>query len=211
MPRKPSRRPTKTSSRRSSPATQSEIGELRIIGGQWRSRTLAFPAVGGVRPTPSRVRETLFNWLMPVVPGARCVDLFAGSGVLGLEALSRGAKQVEFVDHTRPLTDALTTNLKTLQCADATVRCQDMLAYLEQTPTQAADIILMDPPFRQSWLERLLPLIHNNGWVGPESWVYIEHESELGAVPAPDNWHLHREKTAGQVCYRLYRVMATDA
>ncbi|MGQ7273356.1 16S rRNA (guanine(966)-N(2))-methyltransferase RsmD [Marinobacter sp. V034] len=210
MPRKSPSRPSKISSRRPT-AGQADSGELRIIGGQWRSRTLTFPAVGGVRPTPSRVRETLFNWLMPVVPGARCIDLFAGSGVLGLEALSRGAEQVEFVDHTRPLTDALSANLKTLRCTDASVKCQDILAYLGQKPAQAADIVMMDPPFRQNWLSRLLPLIRDNGWVSSDSWVYIEHESELQSVPAPENWQLHREKTAGQVCYRLYRVMATDA
>lgn len=183
-----------------------ETGELRIIGGDWRSRRLTFPAAGGVRPTPSRVRETLFNWLMAALPGARCLDLFAGSGVLGLEALSRGARETQFVDHTRALCDALKANLGLLKSDGGKVTCQDVTAFLSQPATTPFDILLMDPPFRQGWLTRLLPLIAENGWVSDGSWVYIEHESELAGVAVPENWSLHREKIAGQVCYRLYRV-----
>lgn len=183
-----------------------ETGELRIIGGDWRSRRLTFPAVGGVRPTPSRVRETLFNWLMAVLPGARCLDLFAGSGVLGLESLSRGARETQFVDHTRALCDALEANLGLLKSDGGKVICQDVTTFLSHPAETPFDILLMDPPFRQDWLTRILPLIAGNGWVTQGSWVYIEHESELASVAVPENWSLHREKIAGQVCYRLYRV-----
>lgn len=207
MPRKQSRKSASRPPRgRHARATPQASGELRIIGGDWRSRRLTFPAVGGVRPTPARVRETLFNWLMPVVPGARCLDLFAGSGVLGLEALSRGAQQVTFVDHTRALADALKSNLTLLRSDTTTIACQDVVAFLSQPATRPMDIVFMDPPFRQGWLDRLLPLIAEQDWVQSGSWVYIEHESELTTPAVPSNWLLHREKTAGQVCYRLYRV-----
>lgn len=207
MARKQSRKahPSSTRSRRAK-APQAETGELRIIAGEWRSRRLTFPAVGGVRPTPSRVRETLFNWLMPALPGARCLDLFAGSGVLGLEALSRGARETQFIDHTRALCDALKSNLGLLKSDGGHVICQDVTGFLSQPASEPFDILLMDPPFRQDWLERLLPLIADNGWVDDGSWVYIEHESELASLAIPESWSLHREKTAGQVCYRLYRV-----
>ncbi|WP_148864610.1 16S rRNA (guanine(966)-N(2))-methyltransferase RsmD [Marinobacter fonticola] len=207
MARKQSRKaPRPPAGNRRSKGTTVETGELRIIGGDWRSRRLTFPAVGGVRPTPSRVRETLFNWLMPVIPGARCLDLFAGSGVLGLEALSRGARETQFVDHTHALCDALASNLDVLKADGGTIICQDVAGFLAQPALAPFDILLMDPPFRQGWLTRLLPLIAENGWVTDGSWVYIEHESELAGVTVPENWSLHREKVAGQVCYRLYRV-----
>ncbi|WP_111498539.1 16S rRNA (guanine(966)-N(2))-methyltransferase RsmD [Marinobacter bohaiensis] len=204
MPRKTSQK--SGSARRGGRPAPVETGELRIIGGEWRSRRLTFPAMGGVRPTPSRVRETLFNWLMPVVPGARCLDLFAGSGVLGLEALSRGAADVTFVDHTRALTDALRNNLGVLKSRSGQVACEDVAAFLARAPEAPMDILMMDAPFRQDWLSRLLPLIDENGWVGPGSWIYLEHEKELAGVGVPAHWSLHREKTAGQVCCRLYRI-----
>lgn len=207
MARKQSRKaPRSSAPNRRSRTSVVETGELRIIGGEWRSRRLTFPAVGGVRPTPSRVRETLFNWLMPVLPGARCLDLFAGSGVLGLEALSRGAREIQFVDHTRALCDALKTNLDLLKSDGGKVACLDVIGFLSQPAPAPFDILLMDPPFRHDWLGRLIPLIGENGWLGDGSWVYIEHESELSGIRTPENWSLHREKVAGQVCYRLYRV-----
>lgn len=209
MPRKPNRKNGRPPARRRAiQATVQDTGELRLIGGDWRSRRLTFPAVGGVRPTPSRVRETLFNWLMPVVPGARCLDLFAGSGVLGLEALSRGARGAVFVDHTRALCDALKSNLALLKSDTGRVFCQDVAGFLSQTADSPFDLVLMDPPFRENWLDRLIPLIADNGWVADGSWVYIEHESERSQVVVPSNWSLHREKVAGQVCYRLYKVGA---
>lgn len=203
QPRKSAARPARGQRSQASPP---ETGELRIIAGEWRSRRLTFPAVGGVRPTPSRVRETLFNWLTAVVPGARCLDLFAGSGVLGLEALSRGAEHTTFVDHTRPLAQALRSNLGVLRSEAATVACEDVIAFLSRPAVTPMDLIFMDPPFRQGWLGRLLPLIADLGWVRAGSWVYIEHESELPPPAVPADWVLHREKAAGQVCYRLYRV-----
>ncbi|MDR9425678.1 MAG: 16S rRNA (guanine(966)-N(2))-methyltransferase RsmD [Marinobacter sp.] len=184
---------------------QGSGGELRIIGGDWRSRKLRFPDAGGVRPSPARTRETLFNWLNYHLAGRDCLDLFAGSGALGLEALSRGAADTTLVDHTPALTRALQDNLHLLGSRKGDVVCQDVMQYLSHRNRPAFDIIFMDPPFRQGWLERLLPLIDAQQWLRPGGWVYIEHESELTTLPTPADWHLHRQKTAGQVTYNLFR------
>lgn len=183
--------------------------ELRIIGGDWRSRRLRFPDAGGVRPTPARTRETLFNWLAMYVPGSRCLDLFAGSGALGLEALSRGAGQVMLVDHTPVLANALKQNLKTLGATHGTVICQTVEQFLHQPPETPFDIIFMDPPFHQGWLERLFLQLETTRWVKPGGWIYVEHESDRGAPAIPAGWQLHRQKTAGQVTYNLFRNVAT--
>ncbi|HET8849578.1 MAG TPA: 16S rRNA (guanine(966)-N(2))-methyltransferase RsmD [Marinobacter sp.] len=210
-PSKPSRkRPARPAQRPALEQGKGGLGELRIIGGHWRSRKLQFPDAGGVRPTPARTRETLFNWLAPHLPGARCLDLFAGSGALGLEALSRGAGHSTFVDHTAVLAKALKENLSRLQCPNADVVCQPVDRILATPCHTPFDIVFMDPPFRQNWLERLFPLLDQNGWLKPGGWVYVEHESE-GHLPAtPANWQLHRQKSAGQVSYHLFRVAAPD-
>lgn len=183
-------------------------GELRIIGGDWRSRKLQFPDAGGVRPTPARTRETLFNWLAFHLAGSDCLDLFAGSGALGLEALSRGASHATLVDHTPALANALRTNLRLLKSESGEVVCSGVEHYLAQRQRPPFDIVFMDPPFRQGWLERLFPLLEAQGWVKPGGWVYVEHESELITPAVPATWHLHRQKRAGQVTYSLFRVQA---
>lgn len=184
---------------------KSAQGELRIIGGKWRSRKLTFPDSGGVRPTPARSRETLFNWLNFHLAGARCLDLFAGSGALGLEALSRGADECVFVDHTPTLVQALNKNLTLLQADRARVVARDIRVFLAG-PGERFDIVFIDPPFRQGWLAQLLPALAQGNWVQPGSWIYLEHESELPTPPVPAGWNLHRQKSAGQVCSCLFRV-----
>ncbi|AZR41383.1 16S rRNA (guanine(966)-N(2))-methyltransferase RsmD [Marinobacter salarius] len=193
------------------PRPASNGGELRIIGGDWRSRKLRFPEAGGVRPTPARTRETLFNWLTHHLPGSRCLDLFAGSGALGLEALSRGAGPTTFVDHTPALAQALRSNLRLLKSENGEVACQAVDTYLAQPPAKPVDILFMDPPFRQGWLENLFPMIADKGWVKPGGWIYAEHESDIPTPTAPANWILHRQKTAGQVTYCLFRVEGSEA
>lgn len=197
--------------RRPGPATsrtrgQGGSGELRIIGGDWRSRLLRFPDAGGVRPSPARIRETLFNWLNFHVAGSHCLDLFAGSGALGLEALSRGAAKATLVDHTPVLAQSLRDNLRLLKSDKGEVICRDVEAYLGDRQQPPFDIIFMDPPFRQGWLGRLFPLLESGHWARPGGWVYVESESELTTPPVPKTWQLHRQKTAGQVSYSLYRV-----
>src|SRR5699024_2176718 len=149
------------------------------IGGDWRSRKLRFPDAGGVRPTPARTRETLFNWLSFHLAGSDCLDLFAGSGALGLEALSRGAGKATFVDHTPALAQALRENLRLLKCANGDVVCTDMDQYLAHRMRPPFDIIFMDPPFRRGWLERIFPQLNQQGWIKAGGWVYVEHESDI--------------------------------
>lgn len=190
--------------------TTSSSGELRIIGGDWRSRKLRFPDAGGVRPSPARTRETLFNWLSYHLAGSRCLDLFAGSGALGLEALSRGAASATLVDHTPALAHAIRDNLRLLNCDRGEVICQSVDRFLTQPPTRPFDIIFMDPPFRQGWLEMLFPLVFSHHWVRPGGWIYVEHESDRPTPVAPAGWELHRQKTAGQVTYCLFRAQQPE-
>ncbi len=177
---------------------------FRIIGGEWRSRRLDVPALEGVRPTPDRVRETLFNWLAPVIAGARCLDLYAGSGALGLEALSRGAAQVTFVDRARGALHQVAANLDLLHCDRGRTVCMDAAAYLQGTVTPF-DIVFLDPPYRLGVLGPAFALLVERGWVGPASAVYLEHEAGAAPPELPPGWVLARSAAAGQVRYHLAR------
>ena len=176
---------------------------IRIIGGQWRSRRLEFPDAPGLRPTPDRVRETLFNWLAPVLPGARCLDVFAGSGALGIEALSRGAAEVVFVEHDPAAVRALRDNLARLKAEGGRVERVEALTWLRQ-PGTPFEIVFLDPPFDADLLEPVCAALETGGWLTATAWIYLE--AEAGWQPAlPVGWTLHREKTAGMVAYRLAR------
>ncbi len=180
-------------------------GQLRIIGGQWRGRKLAFPAVEGLRPTADRVRETLFNWLQFDLPGARCLDLFAGSGALGLEALSRGAAEVLFVERAAPAARAIEAHLNTLGATDrARVRRADARALLDG-PATPFDILFLDPPFASDLLAPCARRLERNGWLAPEALIYIETPARTEPPPLPGNWNIERHKRAGEVTYRLAR------
>ncbi|AEF56430.1 16S rRNA (guanine(966)-N(2))-methyltransferase RsmD [Marinomonas posidonica] len=185
--------------------TKSKATKLRIIAGEWRSRQLPIPNVEGLRPTPDRVRETLFNWINPYLPGAVCADVFCGSGALGLEALSRGAKHLTFVDNAKLVTKQMTDNLATLQTQQAQVIQQTADAYLGQPANQAFDIVFLDPPFRKGWLEKIIPLLEQ-GWLAKRALVYIEMEKETPLPLLPEHWQLSKEKVAGQLVYRLFEV-----
>jgi len=178
--------------------------QVRVIAGQWRGRRLEFPDLPGLRPTPDRVRETLFNWLAPVLPGARCLDLFAGSGALGIEALSRGAAEVVFVERQPLAVRALRDNLMRLKAENAQVEMADALAWLHQPPTPF-EIVLLDPPFGQGLLEPACAMLEAGGWFADAAWIYLEAEPELERLPLPVHWTIHREKIAGAVSYRLAR------
>lgn len=205
----PARRPS-SNQRRSRPAARENsakgLPRLRIIGGLWRSCQVRFPPIDGLRPTPDRVRETLFNWLTGEVPGSRCLDLFAGSGALGLEALSREAAEVVFVDSAAKAIATLRANLADLDCDRGQVVPGDAMTYLDKPCPAPFDIVFLDPPFRRGWLERILPRLAAGGWVKENGWIYIEHEAELATLPVPQNWLEHRRKDAGQVVYRLLNV-----
>lgn len=175
---------------------------LRIIGGEWRGRKLRFADGEGLRPTTDRVRETVFNWLQPLIQGARCLDLFAGSGALGLEALSRGAAEVQFIERNPRAVRALQENLALLKADNGHVQQGDALTYLRGA-AQSFDVVFLDPPFRQDLLVPALELLSEGGWLKPDARIYIELESELGEPPLPEGWVLLRSKTAGQVAYHL--------
>jgi 16S rRNA (guanine966-N2)-methyltransferase len=176
--------------------------QLRIIGGEWRGRKLGFPDVEGLRPTTDRVRETLFNWLQPVIHGARCLDLFAGSGALGLEALSRGAAKVAFVDSDRRAVQSLKENLVLLKNDRGSVVQSDALAFL-RSESQPYDVVFLDPPFRKALLQPCLEQLSHGGWLSDNARLYIEVEQELGEPELPDGWEMVRSKKAGQVIYGL--------
>jgi 16S rRNA (guanine966-N2)-methyltransferase len=182
-------------------------GKLRIIGGKWRGKKFTIPPVLGVRPTPNRIRETLFNWLAPFIVDARCLDLFAGSGALGLEALSRGASDVIFVDQSTVVVKHLRAILKDASVIASVAKQSSALSYLSQPPEKPFDIIFLDPPFNQNLIEPCCALVEQNNWLSPHAYIYIETEAELdvsGLLPA--DWELYRSKKAGQVGYHLARA-----
>lgn len=177
---------------------------LRIIAGQWRGRKIHFPDLPELRPTPDRVRETLFNWLMPYSEGARCLDLFAGSGALGLEALSRGAGEVVFVDTARKVTDHLKASLAVLHSEQGQVVQAAALDYLAGVVTPF-DMVFLDPPYRAGLQAPCAAALESRGWLKPGAFIYVEQASDQPTDSLPVTWQLHRDKRAGQVHYCLYR------
>lgn len=186
--------------------------ELRIIGGQWRGRRLSFTAAEGLRPTLDRYRETLFNWLMFDVEGARCLDLFAGSGALGLEALSRGARYVDFVDANKQVAQSIRQHLQTLACTRARVHHLPAQTWLKQQAECAAepygaaepyDLIFLDPPFHQDLLQPCLYLLEYGGFIGPKTKLYLEAESDFPPAQLPEHWRILKQKTAKNKIFLL--------
>jgi 16S rRNA (guanine966-N2)-methyltransferase len=179
-------------------------GQLRIIGGQWRGRKLRFRAAPGLRPTTDRVRETLFNWLAADVGGARCLDLFAGSGALGLEALSRGAAHCDFVDSANSSLEDITTHLAGLD-ATARARCHAMSAQRFLAAHAGPwDIVFLDPPFGEALLGPAVEALA--GLLCPGALVYIETAQREALPTLPSHWEPYRDKVAGDVRYRLFVV-----
>jgi 16S rRNA (guanine966-N2)-methyltransferase len=175
---------------------------LRIIGGTWRGRRLRFPPQEEIRPTPDRVRETLFNWLGPRVPGARCLDLFAGSGALGLEALSRGAAQVTFVERDSVAVRELRARLTEWGAIGARVEHGEALGFL-RNPAQTFDIVFLDPPFASGLLTRAGQLLEEQHWLSANALIYVETDAAGGLPPLPETWVVTRTKQAGAVGYHL--------
>ncbi|HEX6928129.1 MAG TPA: 16S rRNA (guanine(966)-N(2))-methyltransferase RsmD [Gammaproteobacteria bacterium] len=179
---------------------------FRIIGGVHRGRRFVFPDDEAIRPSPDRVRETVFNWLQPLIPGARCLDLFAGSGALGLEALSRGAAHVEFVDRTARVTAAICNHLGTLrEEAKARVHTADVPAFLRVPPGEAFDLVFLDPPYAGAaeLLVSAATALEAHGWLAPGARIYLECAAKSGLPPLPANWEILRNRRAGQVAYHL--------
>ena len=178
-------------------------GRLRIVAGNWRSRLLDIADVDGLRPTSERIRETLFNWLAPSIQGARCLDLFAGTGALGFEALSRGATEVVFVDSSRRAARAIENSAKTLNATGAVVHCSDAADYLRTATPAAFDIIFLDPPFADDKLDDLCRLIDELSVLAPGGRVYLEQDRGKPGITLPEHWRILRDKAAGNVRYML--------
>lgn len=187
-----------------SKSQKNNSGFVRIISGQWRSRRLPVKDSLGLRPTTDRVKETLFNWLMNDIAGARCLDCFAGSGSLGFEALSRYAEQVVMIEKDVKAAAQLTENLASLGVDSNDVKNMDCIDYLKQSDTPF-DIVFIDPPFRLGLVNKTVALLEQNNWLKPNSLIYVEIESENTDLKIPATWQLIKEKLAGQVKYQLYQ------
>lgn len=179
---------------------------IRIIAGQWRGRRLPVADSEGLRPSTDRVRETVFNWLMHDIADANCLDLFAGTGVLGLEALSRGAQSVQFVEASRSVASVLLQNIEMLKARDncALVATQDARSYLGRPPVKPFDIVFLDPPFGADLLGQVIRLINETGWLADNALIYVEQARKTDPVSVPLSWQLHREGKTGQSRFSLY-------
>jgi 16S rRNA (guanine966-N2)-methyltransferase len=177
---------------------------LRIIGGTWRGRRWRFPAAEAIRPTPDRVRETLFNWLGPRVIDVRCLDLFAGSGALGLEALSRGAREVVFVEQDAAATRELKKHIEEWGAtSQARVEQADAERFLAK-PSAAFEIVFLDPPFTTKLLAQTAGRLESGGWLAANALIYVECSAREGLPPLPENWRELKGKAAGEVGYYLF-------
>jgi len=219
----------------SAPRRGSQARVLRIIGGAWRGRRLRFPAQATIRPTPDRVRETLFNWLGNEVVGARCLDLFAGSGALGLEALSRGAVSVQFIERDRVAARELARILEEWGPPRATevrarpvppapqvqppqvrawdVRRADALAWLTERAVGEQsvpfDIVFLDPPFDSGLVSTAAERLEGGGWLTERALIYIEHATRAGLPRLPAHWTVRKSGHAGEVEYHLLERAAS--
>ncbi len=183
---------------------------MRIIAGQWRGRKLRFPPLD-IRPTPDRVRETLFNWLQPRLHGARCLDLFAGSGALGLEALSRGAAEVIFVEQQRAAAAAIAALWRDWQGelpgAQAGIVCDEAQRFLSASAPRRFDLVFLDPPYASGHLGAVAAALER-GWLASDARLYIERAWREPAPSLPAHWLLLRAGKAGEVGYYLYAAGA---
>jgi len=175
---------------------------LRIIGGAWRGRRIDFPARPELRPTPARVRETLFNWLQGMIEGSRCLDLFAGSGALGFEAASRGANSVVMIDTDPQVVNYLRTQADSLGAAQIEIIMTEAQAYLASSPSPF-DIVFLDPPFGSNLLAPLCYALDDRGLLKPGARIYRETPASAGVPAMPATWELLKSQKAGQVGYHL--------
>ena len=187
-------------------AKKSRPGRLRIVAGKWRSRLLDVADVPGLRPTSERIRETLFNWLAPMLPGSRCLDLFAGTGALGLEALSRGAREVVFVEKSDVAARSLRASAELLGADGADIRQQDAFGFLDKADERPFDIVFLDPPFAADSIGVLCRLLDGGSLVSYGALIYIEEDRAKPAAELPSGWVTLKTKAAGNVRYSLAKV-----
>ncbi len=181
-----------------------KTGSCRIIGGKWRGRTIRFDDAEGLRPTTDRIRETVFNWLQSYLPHSVCLDAFAGSGVLGFEALSRGATEVVFVEQNKKTTDRIKDNIKMLDANGSTVYHQDVLSWLRSAQIKKPfDVVFLDPPFHSDLLTKSSAELVNSGCLAEDAIIYVEHAVDE-EIKLPESWRSLKKKQAGQVSYQLF-------
>ena len=187
---------------------QPKRGACRIIAGKWRGRKINFDDAEGLRPTTDRIRETVFNWLQPYLTQSVCLDCFAGSGVLGFEALSRGAQQVVFIEQNSQTVKRLKENAAILDADKAVIQQQDALSWLQSASLntglqQKFDLVFLDPPFHSDLLSKSSALLDRSGCLSEDAIIYVEHA--VGAnVVLPENWLCLKQKNSGQVSYKLF-------
>lgn len=179
------------------------MNKIKIIGGNWRSRQIEVLDAQGLRPTPNRVRETLFNWLQGDIFNAHCLDLFAGSGALSFEAASRGAKSVIQIENNANVCQVLKANAEKLSATQIQIMQTDALTFLAQSPEKPFEIVFIDPPFGLDLVTQSCALLQKNHWLIPYAKIYIETEIAL-KLDLPENWQLLKDKKAGEVAYRLF-------
>ncbi len=182
-------------------------GSCRIIGGKWRGRIIKFDPAEGLRPTTDRIRETVFNWLQPYIYQCRCLDVFTGSGVLGFEALSRGARSAVFIEQNKKTVNRLKDTIRTLAAENVSVYHQDALSWLQSAAVKCDeekfDLVFLDPPFNSDLLVKSSKLLNTSGCLADDAIIYVEHNIDT-AIEIPENWVVLKEKKAGQVVYRLF-------
>jgi len=192
--------------------SKAKKGSCRIIGGKWRGRVIKFDDAEGLRPTTDRIRETVFNWLQPYVQQSCCLDVFAGSGVLGFEALSRGGNEVVFIEKNSKTVKKLKENIAVLGADSASVQQHDALdwlgfagldARLEYCLERRFDLVFLDPPFHTHLLAKSCALLDSSGCLADDAIIYVEHAVDEDIV-LPERWSCLREKSAGQVSYKLF-------
>lgn len=179
--------------------------QVRIIGGKWRTRIIKFPNTVDLRPTPNRVRETLFNWLAPVIFDAKCLDCFAGSGALSFEALSRGAGFCLLVDNSSEVVQNLLANVKALQASNAQILQASFPTDAINKFNYQFDIVFLDPPFHKGLVETCSDWLEKSHVLADECLIYIEAEVELSQLLVPKNWQIIKNKTASSVSYYLIK------
>lgn len=205
--RSPKRRQGGSKSSGRDTAKRLAASSVRVIGGSLRGSKIEFVEADGLRPTSDRIRETLFNWLAPHIAGARCMDLFAGSGVLTFEALSRGAGEVYALEKNKAVYQSIRANQQRLNVGNLQLINTDSLIWLaECSREQRFDIVFVDPPFHAGIGSDSLNMLQDSGILSPEAIVYLEQPKSDDGWPVPSAWELLREKTAGQVNYSLYQA-----
>ncbi len=191
----------------------SKRDQCRVVAGKWRGRIIRFEDSEGLRPTTGRIRETVFNWLQPYISKSACLDCFAGSGILGFEAISRGAADVVFVEKHGATAENIKATVALLKASNAAVVHADVLSWLQSAKTAASynrvfDLVFLDPPFHSELLAKSSALLVSSGCLAEDAIIYVEHAVDED-VALPDNWTCIKEKKSGQVSYQLYLHQAS--